>query len=186
MERSQRFAGTACPCSGKCPLGAEERKTRGKEAPGYLGGPTAIAVKLSLIPAAVMLVSTVPYVGWHHSYQLGLSELICELSLNTHRSKKCKGNRYSRRRKAGKMLCVWQALLLICSCFALSYLLRLKKNKQTTLPAEANRREVVGRGFVSQSQGLPSGSRASQGPQCRDWGQLVGAVVGSPAQPGQR
>lgn len=38
LERSWRFADTMCPCNGKCPLGAEEWETRGKEAPGYLGG----------------------------------------------------------------------------------------------------------------------------------------------------
>lgn len=38
LERSRALAGTVCRCNSKCPLGAEERETRGKEAPGYLGG----------------------------------------------------------------------------------------------------------------------------------------------------
>lgn len=100
-------------------------------------------------------------------------------------TKNAKGTGTAAGAKAGKMLRVWRALLLVCSCFALSYLLRLKKTKQTTLPAEANRKEVVGRGFVSQSQRLASGSQASWGAQCRAWGQLMGSVPGSPARPWQ-
>lgn len=92
-------------------------------------GGIAIPVKLSLILAAAMPFSAVPSTGWRHSYRLGLSEMIYELGPNTCRNKKCKGNRYSCRQKAGKMLRVWQVLLLICSCFALSCLLRLKKNQ---------------------------------------------------------
>lgn len=90
LERSWGFADAMCPCNGKHPLGAEEWETRGKEAPGYLGGQGGIAipVKLSFILAAAMPFSAVPSTGWRHSYRLGLSEMIYELGPNTCRNKK--------------------------------------------------------------------------------------------------
>lgn len=100
--------------------------------------------------------------SWHQSYQLGLSEMIYELGPNTRRNKKklkkCQGNQHSRQQRAGKMLCVWQAPPLVCSCFALSCLPPRTKPNKHLFP---NRKEVVGRGLRGGARA--SGSRAALG-----------------------
>lgn len=86
-----RFWGLLTPCATVMAsiLWEQRRGKPGKRRyQAILGAAVAIPVKLSLTLAAAMLVSAVPYMGWRHSYQLGLSELIYELSPNIRRSKK--------------------------------------------------------------------------------------------------
>lgn len=78
------------------------------------------------------------------------------------------------------MRCVWQAPLLVCSCFALSCLLQLKP-KQTAFPAGANREEVVGRGLCVGGSACPRGAEPL-GDQSAQLGDSAGApspVTGS-------